>query len=157
MEKKLWSADSDTWLGLTLLYSVVGFGLSVWASDRPSWILTLPILLLFVITVYSFNQFIQARSLEKLVNFELKEFGYTHVLQGVVPEVVDKQFLGFAVDGLNYPKLTVEGGYYVEETKHPKTPVTMYEYQFIDPKNNILVVFNETEPPTKGGVQVFVK
>lgn len=157
MEKKLWSADSRSYLYMMLLFAIPALFFGVGLLFNYSAASLLNTLLYSVILFLTSMLYMSAKNLEELVNFELKEFGYTHVLQGVVPEVVDKQFLGFAVDGLNYPKLTVEAGYYVEETKHPKTPVTMYEYQFMDPKNNILVVFNETEPPTKGGVAVFVK
>lgn len=157
MYKKLWSADSNTWFGLALLYAIACFCFGVALIRTPSWMYVLNSLLFLLITIYPFTQFLIRRSLELVVNSEILEFGYTHVLQSVVPEVKDKQFLGFTVDGVNYAVVTVEGGYYVEETKYPNSPVTMYEFQFIDPKNNILVVFNESEPPTKGGVSVFVK
>ncbi len=157
MKKRLWSADSNSWFFLTLLYSIGCFAFGMALIQTPSWLNVFLALLFLLITIYPFIQFLIRRRLELVINSEILEFGYTQVLQRVVPEVKGKQFLGFTVDGVNYSAVTIKSGYNVEETKYPNSPVTMYEFQFMDPGNNILVVFNESEPPTKGGVSVFVK
>ena len=155
MKKKLWSADSGVWFGLVLLFSVSGFAFGVLVSK--TWLLTLITLLLLVFTIYSFLEFFQRRMLEVTVNKRIKELGYTHILLNAEPVVKNFQFVGFRSQGVLYPVSISDGSYTVEVVQSPMSYVKMYEYKFSDPKNNTMVVFNQSEPPKAGGVSVFVK
>lgn len=157
MYKKLWSADSNTWFGLSVIYSVASFSFGVALILNPSWIKLFLSLLFLVITLYPFAQFFKRRRLELQVNSVFSEMGFKVLIRGAIPKFQGQEFLGFTLDGLFYSTKPADGEYKVEELPCVDLAVSLIEYSFIDPENNFLVVLYVTEPPLKGGVQVFVK